>query len=97
VNTLDTIAALVSRTRLDLTNEVASQQGLAQVFEAVGIPFEREARLTPGDRIDLADRGDGRLLTKTAQVRLVGNSVCPPVVEALVRANCCESAERRAA
>lgn len=30
----------------------------------------------------------GRLLTKTEQVRMCGNSVCPPVAEALVRANC---------
>jgi DNA (cytosine-5)-methyltransferase 1 len=29
----------------------------------------------------------GKPLTKTAQVRLCGNSVCPPVSEALVRAN----------
>ena len=26
--------------------------------------------------------------TKTTQVRLIGNSVCPEVAEALVRANC---------
>ena len=26
-------------------------------------------------------------LSKTAQVRMVGNSVCPPLAEALVRAN----------
>lgn len=31
--------------------------------------------------------GDGRTLTKTAQVRMIGNSVCPPVAAALVRAN----------
>ncbi|HEY9544861.1 MAG TPA: DNA cytosine methyltransferase [Solimonas sp.] len=30
---------------------------------------------------------DGTPLTKTAQVRMIGNSVCPPVAEALVRAN----------
>jgi DNA (cytosine-5)-methyltransferase 1 len=30
---------------------------------------------------------DGRPLTKTAQVRLCGNSVCPPMAAALVRAN----------
>lgn len=30
---------------------------------------------------------DGRPLTKTAQIRMCGNSVCPPVAEALVRAN----------
>lgn len=35
--------------------------------------------------------------TKTAQVRLVGNSVCPEVAEALVRANLVESASQRVA
>lgn len=34
------------------------------------------------------DRGaDGRALSKAAQVRMCGNSVCPPVATALVRAN----------
>lgn len=34
------------------------------------------------------ERGaDGRAITKTDQVRLIGNSVCPDVAEALVRAN----------
>lgn len=31
--------------------------------------------------------GDGRVLTKTAQVRMCGNSVAPPMAEAYVRAN----------
>jgi DNA (cytosine-5)-methyltransferase 1 len=31
--------------------------------------------------------GDRVKLTKTAQVRMVGNSVCPPVAAALVKAN----------
>jgi DNA (cytosine-5)-methyltransferase 1 len=36
----------------------------------------------------LIERGaDGRALTKTAQVRMCGNSVCPPMAEAYVRAN----------
>jgi len=45
------------------------------------------------------DRGpDGKPLTKTAQARMCGNSVCPPVAEALVRANLVEQAlEDRAA
>lgn len=30
----------------------------------------------------------GKPLTKTAQIRMCGNSVCPPLAEALVRANC---------
>lgn len=41
---------------------------------------------------------DGRPLSKAAQVRMCGNSVCPPLAEALVRANYCErQALRRAA
>jgi DNA (cytosine-5)-methyltransferase 1 len=30
---------------------------------------------------------NGKPLTKTAQIRMIGNSVCPPLAEALVRAN----------
>jgi DNA (cytosine-5)-methyltransferase 1 len=34
------------------------------------------------------ERGaDGRPLSKSAQVRMCGNSVCPPLAQALVRAN----------
>lgn len=40
------------------------------------------------------DRGaDGRQLTKAEQVRMCGNSVCPPIAAALVRANYTERAE----
>jgi len=41
--------------------------------------------------------GDGRILTKTAQVRMCGNSVCPPMAKAYVSANYCESQALRAA
>lgn len=41
------------------------------------------------------DRGaDGDRLTKTEQVRMVGNSVCPPLAAALVRANVPEMVAR---
>jgi DNA (cytosine-5)-methyltransferase 1 len=45
------------------------------------------------------DRGaDGRVLPKHAQVRMCGNSVCPPLARALVAANYCErQALRKAA
>jgi DNA (cytosine-5)-methyltransferase 1 len=39
----------------------------------------------------------GRPLPKHAQVRMIGNSVCPPMAEALVRANFVEQMERREA
>ena len=36
----------------------------------------------------IIDRGaDGRVLPKSAQVRMCGNSVCPPIAAAVVRAN----------
>jgi DNA (cytosine-5)-methyltransferase 1 len=40
---------------------------------------------------------DGEPMTKTAQVRMCGNSVSPPPAEALVRANYSEIAEGRIA
>ena len=47
----------------------------------------------------IIDRGaDGRSLPKDAQVRMCGNSVCPPLARALVEANYSErQAQRRAA
>ena len=50
-----------------------------ELFAAQGFP--------PEYRIDDFDRGDGKPLTKTSQIRMCGNSVCPPIAEALVRAN----------
>lgn len=44
------------------------------------------------------DRGaDGRVLPKDAQVRMCGNSVCPPIAAALVRANWQADKQARAA
>jgi len=47
----------------------------------------------------IIDRGaDGRALPKSAQVRMCGNSVCPPLARAIVAANYAEQqAQRRAA
>jgi DNA (cytosine-5)-methyltransferase 1 len=41
--------------------------------------------------------GDGRALSKTAQVRMCGNSVCPPMSRAIVGANYTERQSTRAA
>ena len=46
----------------------------------------------------IIDHGaDGRNLTKTAQVRMCGNSVCPPIARSLVSANFEQAKERMAA
>lgn len=50
-----------------------------------------------GDEYVIDPEHDGRPLTKTSQVRMAGNSVCPPVAEALVRANVVEQSEGRRA
>lgn len=41
--------------------------------------------------------GHGKAFTKTAQVARCGNSVCPPLAAALVRANMCQAAQKVAA
>ena len=41
----------------------------------------------PADYLIGDDARQGLHLTKSAQVRMCGNSVCPPLSEALVRAN----------
>lgn len=52
-----------------------------ELYRAQGFP----------DTYIIGDRPDqGLKLTKTAQVRMVGNSVCPPLAKALVEANCIE-------
>jgi len=50
-----------------------------------------------GASTGIDERGQRLDLTKTAQVRMCGNSVCPPLAAALVRANLGELAIRRAA
>lgn len=52
-----------------------------ELYAAQGFP--------PGYRIDR--RADGRPLTKSAQTRMVGNSVSPPPMQALTAANYAEA------
>jgi DNA (cytosine-5)-methyltransferase 1 len=47
-----------------------------ELFAAQGFP----------DGYEIAPAVNGRPLTKTAQIRCAGNSVCPPVAEAIVAA-----------
>jgi DNA (cytosine-5)-methyltransferase 1 len=60
-----------------------------ELFRAQGFPDDYI--------IDPVNPATGKPLTKTAQVRMCGNSVCPPLPEALVRANLPELCEGRAA
>jgi DNA (cytosine-5)-methyltransferase 1 len=57
-----------------------------ELFKAQGFPADYE--IETGMFAD----GTRRALTKTAQVRMCGNSVCPPIAAALVSANCADMA-----
>jgi DNA (cytosine-5)-methyltransferase 1 len=54
-----------------------------ELFRAQGFP----------DSYVIDPEFNGKPLTKTAQIRMCGNSVCPPVAEAVVRANYAEADE----
>jgi DNA (cytosine-5)-methyltransferase 1 len=56
-----------------------------ELYRAQGFP--------QGYQIDFGAAGEP--LTKTAQVRMCGNSVCPPLSQAIVRANYAELAQKR--
>lgn len=60
-----------------------------ELFKAQGFPAEYEIET------GVFDGGERRTLTRTAQVRMCGNSVCPPIAAALVRANCADLAVQR--
>ncbi len=95
---LDPMHTVTSKDRLGLvtirgTNYVIADIGLRmlsprELFRAQGFP---EAYII-GDRA-----GDALKLTKSAQVRMCGNSVCPPLACAIVRANVPELARRQVA
>lgn len=56
-----------------------------ELYRAQGFP----------DTYQIATGADGRPLTKTAQVRMCGNSVCPPMARAIVAANYAEQTAGR--
>ncbi|MYM65462.1 DNA cytosine methyltransferase [Pseudoduganella sp. FT55W] len=67
--------------------ELYAAQGFPRTYQFEEIP-DPKALFVDGKQVD----GDPRLLprrklSKSAQVRMCGNSVCPPVAEALIRAN----------
>lgn len=57
-----------------------------ELFKAQGFPADYEIE------VGVFDGDERRTLTRTAQVRMCGNSVCPPIAAALVAANCSDMA-----
>ena len=83
-------AERVMRNCINAIGSVGASEGLRmlqprELFRAQGFPDSY-----------VIEHAGGKVLTKTAQVRMCGNSVCPPMAAALVRANCNSAAIRRA-
>jgi len=97
----DPMHTVTTRDRYALVTVAGQQYAIADIglrmlaprelFAAQGFP----ASYVIDHGVD--ERGQRLELTKTAQVRMCGNSVCPPLAATLVRANLGELAIRRAA
>ena len=94
----DPLHTVTTKPRFGLVTVAGQQYAIADIGMRMLQP--RELYRAQGFPDSYAiDRGaDGRVLPKDAQVRMCGNSVCPPLAAALVRANYVElQAMRRAA
>jgi DNA (cytosine-5)-methyltransferase 1 len=88
----DPVATLTSKDRMGLIT--VQVQGEPYVIADIGMRMltPRELFRAQGfsDEYVIEPEGNGKRITKQDQVRLCGNSVCPPIAEALVRANLVE-------
>jgi DNA (cytosine-5)-methyltransferase 1 len=88
---------LPTKDRMGLVTVAGQQYRIADIGMRMLQPRELARAQGFGDDYLLEAPHLGRPLPKHAQVRMVGNSVCPPMAEALARANYAEAAARRAA
>lgn len=95
----DPLATITTRDRLALVT--VTIKGTPYVIVDIGLrmlqPHELYAAQGFPPGYTITHGHDGRRFSKSAQVRMVGNSVCPPVAAALVGANVPEMAVRRIA
>jgi DNA (cytosine-5)-methyltransferase 1 len=86
-NLREPLHTITTRDRFGLVTVKGVEYQIADIGMRMLSPRELfRAQGFPDDYI-IDRRADGTPITKTAQVRLCGNSVCPPIAEALVRAN----------
>lgn len=91
----DPLRTLSTRDRFGLVTVRGQDYRIADIGLRMLTPRElfRAQGFADDYRIDTGH--DGRQLTKTAQVRMCGNSVCPPVAAAIVRAQFATALESR--
>jgi DNA (cytosine-5)-methyltransferase 1 len=96
-NLTEPLHTITTRDRFGLVTVKGIEYQIADIGMRMLSPRELfRAQGFPDDYI-IDRRADGTPITKTAQVRLCGNSVCPPIAEALVRANVIEKVKEVAA
>jgi DNA (cytosine-5)-methyltransferase 1 len=78
---------LPTRDRMGLVTVAGQQYQIADIGMRMLQPRELARAQGFAEDYHLEHLDNGRRLPKHAQVRMIGNSVCPPVAEALVRAN----------
>lgn len=84
----DPMGTIVSRERFGLVTVDGTDYEIADIGLRMLTPRELFRAQGFPERY-VIDRGaDGARLSKEAQVRLCGNSVCPPIARAIVSANC---------
>jgi DNA (cytosine-5)-methyltransferase 1 len=83
----DPMRTVTSKERFGLVTVEGQDYAIADIGMRMLAPRElyRAQGFPDSYRIDVVH--EGRPLSKTAQVRMVGNSVCPPIAAAIVRAN----------
>lgn len=89
------LGAVTTRDRFGLVTVEGEQYQITDIGMRMLTPRElfRAQGFPPHYQIENGDfEGEIRPLTKTAQVRMCGNSVCPPIAAALVSANCADMA-----
>lgn len=86
-----------TRDRMALVTVAGEEYVIADIGMRMLQPRELARAQGFGDAYLLEAPHLGKILPKHSQVRMIGNSVCPPMAEALVRANYAEPAEVRKA
>jgi DNA (cytosine-5)-methyltransferase 1 len=80
-------ATLTTKDRFGLVYVEGEPYAIADIGQRMLAPRELFRAQGFPDDYEIAPAVDGEPLTKTAQIRMCGNSVAPPVAAALVRAN----------
>ena len=86
-----------TRDRMGLVTVHGQDYVIADIGMRMLQPHELKRAQGFADSYELAVEFEGKPLSKSSQVRMIGNSVCPGVAAALVRENYTDPAIRRAA